>query len=311
MNRRIMNLLLIALVFVASNACSSRGEIIVASYNVRYDNRGDAERGNAWEDRYPVITDLIRFNDFEIFGAQEVLHHMLKDMLADLPDYSYIGVGRDDGGTKGEYAPIFYKTSRFELLNSGNFWLSQETEFPNKGWDAALPRICTWGEFKDKKSKLRFYFFNLHMDHVGVEARIESSRLVLRKIGEMCGNRPVILTGDFNVDQHNDNYRLLVDSDILKDAYEAAQLRFALNGTFNAFDPNLKTDSRIDHIFVTQNFNVDKYGILTDTYREQVNDSIIRKGDFPKEVHFSDHIARLPSDHFPVKVHLSFDIPAR
>ncbi len=107
MIKRVLNLLLIALVLVASNACSSKGEITVASYNVRYDNRGDAERGNAWENRHSIITGLIRFNDFEIFGTQEVLDHMLKDMLADLPDYSYIDVGRDDGKTKGEYAPNF------------------------------------------------------------------------------------------------------------------------------------------------------------------------------------------------------------
>jgi endonuclease/exonuclease/phosphatase family metal-dependent hydrolase len=258
MIKRVLNLLLIALVLVASNACSSKGEITVASYNVRYDNRGDAERGNAWENRHSIITGLIRFNDFEIFGTQEVLDHMLKDMLADLPDYSYIDVGRDDGKTKGEYAPIFYKTSRFELLNSGNFWLSEETEFPNKGWDAALPRICTRGEFKDKKSKLRFYFFNLHMDHVGVQARSESSKLVLRKIKEMCGNRPVILTGDFNVDQNNNNYQLLAESEILNDSFDIAKMRYALNGTFNAFDPNLKTESRIDHIFVTNDFTVEK-----------------------------------------------------
>ncbi len=306
MNKKIFNLLVIVIALVMTSACSSSGEITVASYNVRYDNRGDAEKGNSWKNRYPVITEIIRFNDFEIFGAQEVLHHMVEDMLAGLPGYDFIGVGRDDGETKGEYAPIFYKTDRFELLKSGNFWLSEETDFPNKGWDAVLPRICTWGEFRDKQSKLRFYFFNLHMDHVGVKAREESSKLVLRKIEEMCGDAPVILTGDFNVDQQHDNYRVLVESGVLNDSHEVTRMRFALNGTFNAFDPNLKTESRIDHIFVTRDFNVERYGILTDTYREQVNDSIIQKGDFPKEVHFLDHVARLPSDHFPVMVKLSF-----
>lgn len=311
MNKKIFNLLIIVIALVMTSACSSSGEITVASYNVRYDNRGDAEKGNAWKNRCPVITGIIRFNDFEIVGAQEVLHHMVEDMLAGLPGYDFVGVGRDDGETKGEYAPIFYKTDRFELLKSGHFWLSEETDFPNKGWDAVLPRICTWGEFRDKQSKLRFYFFNLHMDHVGVKAREESSKLVLRKIEEMCGDAPVILTGDFNVDQQHDNYRVLAESGVLNDSYEVTRMRFALNGTFNAFDPNLKTESRIDHIFVTRDFNVERYGILTDTYREQVNDSIIQKGDFPKEVHFLDHVARLPSDHFPVMVKLSFGKPSR
>ena len=305
MNKKIV--IFLAIIFlVASSGCSSIHQMTVASYNVRYDNKGDVEKGNGWKNRFPVITQIILYNDIEIFGAQEVLDHMLHDMLDNLPGYKYIGVGRDDGETKGEYAPIFYKSERVDLLHSGNFWLSENTDYPNKGWDAALPRICTWGEFKDKKSKLRFYFFNLHLDHVGVVARDESSKLVLNKIKEICGNAPVILSGDFNVDQTNNNYHILANSGILKDSYETAQFRFALNGTFSAFDPDLKTDSRIDHIFVSPSFTVEKYGILTDTYRSQVNDSIIRKGDFPKEVSLKGYMARMPSDHFPVKVNLSF-----
>lgn len=306
MSKRILGRWFFTMLLIVSCSCSSMHELTVASYNVRNDNKGDVERGNDWKNRYPVITQIILYNDIEIFGAQEVLDHMLRNMLDNLPGYSYIGVGRDDGDKKGEYAPIFYKTERFELLGSGNFWLSENTNYPNKGWDAALPRICTWGEFKDKKSKLRFYFFNLHMDHVGVVARDESSKLVLEKIREICGNEPVILTGDFNVDQTNNNYHILANSEILKDSYETAQFRFALNGTFNAFDPNLMTDSRIDHVFVSPSFNVKKYGILTDTYRIQLSDSIIKKGDFPKEVSLKDYAARTPSDHFPVKVDLSF-----
>lgn len=306
MSKKSLSSLVAILLVVILTGCSTIHSFTTASFNVRYDNKGDAEKGNGWQQRYPVITELIRYNDFEIFGAQEVLHNMLEDLLANLPGYAYIGVGRDDGKTQGEYAPIFYKTDRFQLLQSGQFWLSKNTESPNKGWDAALPRICTWGEFKDKKSKLRFYFFNLHMDHVGVVARSESSKLVLQKIKEMCGNEPVILTGDFNVDQTNDNYKILANSGVFNDSYEVAEFRYALNGTFNAFDPNLKTNSRIDHVFVSPFFEVKKYGILTDTYRTKLNDNIIRKGDFPKEVHLMDYVSRLPSDHFPVKVKLSF-----
>lgn len=307
MNRKILYRCIILILLIATSySCVSTHGLTVASYNVRNDNKGDVEKGNGWKQRYPVITQIILYHDIEIFGAQEVLHHMLHDMLDNLPGYSYIGVGRDDGETKGEYSPIFYKTNRFELLNSGNFWLSENTGYPNKGWDAALPRICTWGEFKDKKSKLHFYFFNLHMDHVGVVARDESSKLILEKIREICGNKPVILSGDFNVDQTNNNYHILSGSDILNDSYEVAQFRFALNGTFSAFDPNLKTESRIDHIFVSPFFSVDKYGILTDTYRMRVDDSTLKKGDFPKELSLMNYVARVPSDHFPVKVNLSF-----
>ncbi len=119
-------------------------QLNVASYNVRNSNPNDAKAGNGWEQRCPVLTQLITFHDFDIFGAQEVKHNQLEDMLNALPAYNYIGVGRDDGKTKGEYAPIFYRKDKFKLLKSGNFWLSEDTTKPNKGWDAAYTRICTW-----------------------------------------------------------------------------------------------------------------------------------------------------------------------
>jgi len=282
-------------------------DLIVGSYNVRNDNQGDAKKGNGWLRRYPVIAKQVSFNDFDIWGAQEVLHNQLEDLLRELPEYGYAGVGRDDGETKGEYTPVFYKKDRFELLKSGNFWLAEQTDHPNKGWDAALPRICTWVQLKDKKKKKKIWFFNLHMDHVGVEARRHSARLVLKKIQEMCGKDAVILTGDFNVDQTHESYKLLANSDILSDSYEKARVRYALNGTFNAFKNNLMTNSRIDHIFVTDKFVVDRYGILTDTYRTPIDDSKeVHVGDFPKEVFSMEAEARLPSDHYPVIVYLHY-----
>ncbi len=286
---------------------SSGEDLTVASFNIRYHNSSDSIKGNGWKQRCPVICNLIRFNDFEVFGAQEVLHDQLQDMLAGLPDYNYVGVGRDDGKTKGEYAPIFYKKEKFEVLSSGHFWLSEITDKPNKGWDAALPRICTWAKFKTRDTGFVFLFFNLHMDHIGIEARKNSAELVLKKITDMNANTPVVLTGDFNVDQHSPNYAVLEGSDLLDDAYKTANIRYALNGTFNDFKPDSKTDSRIDHVFVSPSFTVERYGVLTDTYRAEIAESKSEKsGNFPKEVSLTKYVARTPSDHFPVKVVLSF-----
>lgn len=279
----------------------------MASYNIRYDNKGDAEEGNGWKQRLPYMSALIQFNDFELMGAQEVLHHQLNDLLTALPGYEYVGIGRDDGKTKGEYAPIFYKTERLALIESGNFWLSEITDRPNKGWDAALPRICTWAKFEDKASGQEFYHFNLHMDHVGVEARKQSAVLVLEKAKEIAGTEPVLLTGDFNVDQESDSYQLITRSGELRDAYEVAQVRYAPNGTFNAFEVNYQTQSRIDHIFVSKYIQVDRYGILTDTYHAEALDSTsVQSGNFPQEYSFKKSQARLPSDHYPVMVVLEF-----
>jgi len=259
----------------------------IGTYNLRYANHGDTLHGNGWGQRLPVIAGIVRFHDFDIFGTQEGLYHMLEELRDSLPGYAYIGIGRDDGKHAGEHSAIFYKTGKFKLLEHGNFWLSDTTDRPNKGWDAVLPRICTWGKFREIGSGFVFYMFNLHMDHVGVKARAESSKLILARIKTFPPGAAVILTGDFNVDQTNEGYKLINESGVLRDCYELAPIRLALNGTFNNFRSDSKTESRIDHIFVSRQFSVDRYGILTDTYRSK-DDSTGR------------YTARTPSDHFPV-----------
>ena len=174
---------------------------------------------------------------------------------------------------------------------------------PSKGWDAALNRVCTWGHFKVKDTKKELYYLSLHMDHIGVQARQESAKLVVQKIRELCGGKPVVLTGDFNVDQNNPIYSTFVTSGILNDSYEVCEIRYALDGTANGFDPNSFTTSRIDHVFVTPGTRVIRYGVLTDTYRTMTAEAQkYENGNFPKEISFQAFQARTPSDHFPVKV---------
>ena len=234
----------------------SASTINVGTYNLRYANHADSVNGNGWGQRLPVIAKLIQFHNFDIFGTQEGLYQQIEGLRDSLPGYAYIGIGRDDGVHAGEHSAIFYKTGMFRLLDNGNFWLSETTDKPNKGWDAALPRICTWGKFRVISTGFVFYFFNLHMDHIGVKARAESAKLVLQKIKQFDTKTPVILTGDFNVDQHNESYALINNSGILKDSYEITALRYAENGTFNSFRTDNKTDARIDHIFVSRQFTV-------------------------------------------------------
>ena len=279
----------------------------VMTFNVRLDIPSDSV--NNWNYRKGDACRMIAYYSPDLLGMQEVLHNQMEDLKRGLPQYTALGVGRDDGKAKGEYSPIFYKKERFRLLDEGHFWLSEVTDRPNKGWDAALPRICTWGHFLDRQTRRRFWFFNLHMDHVGVRAREESAKLVVAKIREMCGPREfVILTGDFNVDQNNPIYTTFTASGVLADSYETAARRYAPNGTFNNFNPTLKTDSRIDHIFVSPSVRVHDYGVLTDTYRSQTtrSDEEIKSGAFPKEVSLHSYEARTPSDHFPVVVRLEF-----
>ena len=287
----------------------SAQDLVVGSYNIRNSNSGDTKNGNGWERRCPVICDQVEWVGFDVFGLQEVKHNQLEDMLAGLPDYDYEGVGRDDGKQEGEYSPILYKKERFKKLEGGTFWISETPEKVGvKGWDAALPRICSYVHLQDKVTKKRFWFFNLHMDHIGVEARREGAKLIAKKITEMCGKEPAFVTGDFNVDQHNEAYRTIIDTGVLEDSYELAEKKFATTGTFNSFDSNLFTESRIDHIFVTEHVTVNNYAVLTDGYwtpNEKSGKS--RKGEAaPQEINFSEHQHRCPSDHYPIAAKITF-----
>lgn len=278
-----------------------------ATYNLRQANHVDSVAGNGWGQRLPHVADLIRFHGFDIFGTQEGFKYQLDGLKKLLPGYEYIGVGRDDGKEKGEYAAIFYRPEAFQLLDSGNFWLSETPETPGLGWDARCVRVCSWGKFRDRKSGKQFIFMNLHMDHIGKTARVESAKLVHKRIKEIAGNIPAIVTGDFNVDQNSPSYNTMIKDGTLCDSYEKATITYAPTGTFNHYKPNNFTASRIDHIFVSPEIKVNKYGILTDTYRTldgNIKDDKLK--DAPTDIKGQVVTARTPSDHFPVVADLEF-----
>lgn len=283
----------------------SAQQLMVGSYNIRYKNWNDSVQGNVWNKRCQVICDQLNFMAPDVFGAQEVLYGQLQDMKAALDGYDYIGIGRDDGERAGEHEAIFYKTDKIKLLDHGDFWLSETPEKPGLGWDAVCVRICTWGKFSLDETV--FYYFNLHMDHVGVIARREAAKLVVARIREIAQGAPVVLTGDFNVDQTNEIYAIFTESGLLKDSYDAARIRFAENGTFNAFKTEYYTTSRIDHVFVSPEIQVESYGVLTNSYwtPDETIDTL-KAFDAPQEISFDKYIRRNPSDHYPVFVKVKF-----
>lgn len=299
----------ILLAIIAVVLTAGAESLYVGTYNIRMLSDDDARQGDGWTGRYPVICDMMNFEAPDAFGAQEVLYPQLQDMLSKLDRYDYIGVGREDGKTAGEYSPIFYNTATLNLLNSGTFWLSETPEEPGVlGWDAVCPRVCTWGEFTVKEGGYRFWYFNLHMDHIGVVARREAAKLVVARIREICKGGPVILTGDFNVDQKNEIFKTFSQSGILKDSFDAAKHRFITNGTFNAYKSDAYSDSRIDHVFVSPEFEVKGYGVLTNSYwtprAEEVKKNKAKNA--PDEIDFSKRDRRNPSDHYPVMVKLNY-----
>lgn len=276
-------------------------ELVIGSYNIRYYNSGDEQAGEVWSTRCKVMCDQMNFEAPDAFGAQEATYAQILDMVAQLDGYAYSGRGRDDGEREGEYACIFYRTDRLELLDEGTFWLSETPEQVSYGWDAACRRVCSWAKLRQKQTGFTFYHFNLHMDHVGTVARREAARLVVARIESIACGAPVVLTGDFNVDQNDEIYSIFTLSPLLKDSYTASRMRFAENGTYIAFDPNAKTESRIDHIFVSPQFAVDRYGILTNGYWTAIdNASATNNHNGPAQVTVTKYRHHTPSDHYPV-----------
>lgn len=270
----------------AQKATKQKGDkcaLNIATFNLRMDTSSDGV--NAWPNRKEMVKGLVRFHDFDIFGTQEGFKHML-DGIAELSEYAYIGVGREDGKDAGEHSSIFYKKNKFDLLDKGNFWFSETPAVPGKGWDATCcNRICSWGKFKEKKSGKVFFVFNSHFDHQGVVARRESSKLLLAQIKKIAGNGAVVFaTGDFNADPESEPIKTIAADGLLLDSYNLSkQPPYGSVGTFNGFKLDADLASRIDFIWVTKGVTVEKYGVLN---------------DMP--------YAKFPSDHYPVMIKATF-----
>ena len=231
-------------------------EIKVMTYNIKYDNVHDTV--NNWNDRKDAMVELLKHYSPGIIGMQEVVHQQLTYLAAQLNQYGHIGVGREDGKKKGEYSPILYDTTKYKLLKSETFWLSETPDRTSVGWDAALERICTYGLFEDIKSKKRFWVFNTHFDHIGEMAREKSVELIVSKInGINTDGFPVILMGDLNLTPDKKPIMYL-QKELMDGQMATNQPFYGPTGTFNGFDPNKILDNRIDYIFV-QGFLVGNY----------------------------------------------------
>ncbi len=249
-------------------AQTPKGALRVMTFNIRFDNPGDGV--NAWPNRKQKAADVIRFHKADIIGVQEALLSQLKDLETLVKDIAWCGVGRTDGKEAGEHSAILYRKSRFQLLKTDTFWLSETPSVPGiKLLDAALPRIVTWAKFKDRSTGRQFFAFNTHFDHVGQRARVASSALILKKIAEIAGKSPYFLTGDFNVVSENEAYKTLVDGTPavkLADARTASiNGHFGGDSTWNAFK-ELEPGRTIDYIFVRPDIKVLEHGYLSDRW---------------------------------------------
>jgi endonuclease/exonuclease/phosphatase family metal-dependent hydrolase len=248
------------------------------TYNIRLDVASDGE--NAWAKRKDFLISQIKFYEPTVFGVQEARPNQMTDLDTNLSTYNFIGEARD-GKNIGEYSAIFYDTTKVSFSNERTFWLSETPEKISKGWDAAYPRICTYGLMSVLNSDGKIWVFNTHLDHVGNEAQLNGMKLIEAEIEKVNSNNyPVIIMGDFNVTPKSELISNLKIN--FNDAKELAKENvFGQEGTFNGFKFQDSIKNRIDYIFLSKqaNINIKKYGVLTDS----------------KDLKY-------PSDHFPVFV---------
>ncbi len=267
-----------ALAFVQRDA-----SLGVLSFNIRYDNPGDGDNG--WKHRADTVAAIIgqRYR-VDLAGLQEVLVSQLRDLEERLPDFAWIGVGRSDGAEGGEFSPVFYRREALELLDQGTFWLSETPEVPgSRSWDAALPRIVTWGRFQERDTGRTFFHFNTHFDHKGVEARAQSAMLLVGRIRHIAGQDPVVLTGDLN-DYPGSDVLTLVREDGLQDAILITEKPHSgPTGTTNDWNRVIRPPRRIDYVLTSRGIDVLEHRILSDRTE-----------------------GRFPSDHLPVMAQIRF-----
>lgn len=228
----------------------------IMTFNIRYNNPDDKE--NWWEHRKPELLNLIQKYQPSVLGLQEVLKDQVDYIHKNLSNYAYVGVGRDDGKTKGEFAPIFYDQDLLVLLDYKTYWLSETPDTISVGWDASMERIVTYAVFKDKLSKDTCYVFNAHFDHIGEKAQEMSATLILKLIEDLDLNeKRVVVMGDLNVEPESNTIELLKTQ--LEDAFELSNiLHTGPEGTFNRFDETKTPILRIDYIF-TRNISLKSY----------------------------------------------------
>lgn len=271
--------LLLPLVLAVVVQAAAAEPLTVMSFNIRYGTAPDGP--NRWEVRRDQLIDLVKAQTPDVVGLQEALHFQIDEMLAAMPDYRMVGVGRSDGGQGGEYSAILYRASRLTVRRTDTFWFSDTPDIVRSNtWGNAIERICTWALIDDKAGG-SFYIYNLHLDHVSQPSREKSVALLVDRINARTPAAPVVVTGDFNTGEVNPATRAMLA--VFRDTFRAIHPKATEVGTANAFTLGQTMGEKIDYIFVEGATEV----LTADILRASVD-------------------GRYPSDHFPVIARIRF-----
>ncbi len=267
--------------------------IDVMTFNIRLGTANDGD--DHWTRRREMLFELLRAQNADLVGLQEAFRFQIEEILAAVPGYGVVGVGRDDGRAGGETSAILFRTSRFHVAESGTFWFSDTPDTPGtRTWGNRYNRVSSWARFIDQDGRA-FWHYNLHLDHESQPSREKSVELLLTRIGaRSVASEPVIVTGDFNVGEDNPALHHLVGVPgapigaprAFVDTFRVLHPDVTEVGTFTAFKFGETTGAKIDYVLVQPGTQVLAADILR-TSRD----------------------GRYPSDHFPVTARIRWAAP--
>lgn len=249
----------LALALLAVSCTRAPQELKVMSFNVRLYPADDGE--NSWQMRCNAIPTMLREAAPDVFGVQEAYREQLDFITENCPSYREFGVGRDDGSDSGEHMSVFYDVNKLDLLDGGTWWLSETPDIPSRGWDAKYPRTATWALLKQKDSDRKFWFVNTHLDHRGVQARINGLAMLMDKTAELEADIPLIIVGDFNVEPGDS---CLADIDVRMQSARVVAPKTTDTPSFNGFGQ--MSGKIIDYIYFSGFFGADSFDVLSEPY---------------------------------------------
>lgn len=248
----------------------------IMSFNIRLPVESDGV--DYWETRKPLAVRMLREQQPDVIGLQELVKSQADYLAKALPQYAWFGRGREaDGG--GEYMGVFYRKDRLKVVESGDFWLSDTPEVPGSiTWNHPHPRMVTWALFEQRTNGKRFYLLNTHLPYREQDeaARVKGASAIARHLSTLPADVPVVLTGDFNTTPASEVHAVLART--LQDAWTTAPRVEGSEATFHGFTG--KADRRIDWILV-KGVRLESVTSVTTRWN-----------------------GRYPSDHFPLVVTL-------
>lgn len=227
-----------------SETVSPDADVRVVQFNLRMGGVGKT----AVAYRAPKMVAQLEEIKADSMGFQEATLEWMLYLQEHLTGYDYVGVARTDGKVLGEFSPIFYRSDKYNAIDSGTFWLSKTPDVPgSKDWGSQNIRICTWVILENKETGARYVHMNAHLDHISEKARENQMKVLLNKADEFIGTYPVVLTGDFNDDNNSVMYSLA--SEKLNDSRLLAPITDDKETYHNYGGAVIK--GRLDYVFVS------------------------------------------------------------